>query len=314
MISEPFIRATEIWLPTDDGSRIYLEGGLYSSLDYFAAISRGMSLAHGEGLPGRAWQARRPIVLDALGSSYFTRKDAALTEGLACAVAIPSFDGDRLTSLVMFFCGDERFGVGALELWSLAECGERLALIEGYFGPARTFEQKSRQVRFAPGEGLPGRVWRSGAPEVLCDVTQGTRFVRKAAALEAGISRAVGVPCEAADGKPWILTFLSARGSPIVGRFEHWRFDAGQGGLRFVDGYCESGADLGRDYADAVLGATGGVYARACRKGIPLIDEDLATDTAHPVALSAVSAGLRSMVAVPRCRNGCYDELFALFF
>lgn len=315
MIREPFIRATEIWLPSPDGKNIDLSGGLYGTLDYFAAISRGMRFAYGEGLPGRTWKAGHPVVLRDLGESWFHRRDAAMTEGLSCAVSIPCFTSGQLRAVVVLFCGDDRYSVGALELWSLADDGAGLALVDGYFGRAVAFERASRATRFARGVGLPGRVWEHACPEILADIGLGERFVRREAADRVGINRAIGIPCKTADGKPWVLTCLSARSSPIAGRFEHWRSHPEHGFLRFVDGYCESGMDLGARYQNAVIGPSEGVIARACRKGIPLVDEDLATDTMTVVALSAVEAGLRSMAVIPLGKDTSgHEDVIVLFF
>ena len=315
MIREPFIRATEIWLPSPDGSNIELSGGLYGTLDYFAAISRGMRFAYGEGLPGQVWRAGHPIVLKDLRASYFRRGDAAMTEGLSCAVAMPCFASGQLSAVLILFCGDDRYSVGALELWSLNEGDDNLSLVDGYFGSARAFEKATRATAFARGVGLPGRVWDNARPEILADIGAGERFVRRDEAVRVGINRAIGIPCPTPDGKPWILTCLSARNSPIAGRFEHWRRSPEQGGLTFVDGYCESGIELARLYADKVISDGAGVLTRACRKGVPLLDEDLATDTSNAVAVNAVEAGLRSMVVLPVvCEPHGRDDVIAFYF
>lgn len=44
---------------------------------------------HGEGLPGRAWEARAPILLKNLREWYFLRGEAAAKAGLTCALALP---------------------------------------------------------------------------------------------------------------------------------------------------------------------------------------------------------------------------------
>lgn len=312
MHKEPFIRATEIWVPTADGQHIDLEAGLYGGLDYFAGISRGMRFARGEGLPGQAWVSGHPVVLKDLRNSYFRRGDAAMTEGLNCAVAVPTFAGDTCKSVTVFFCGDDRFRVGAIELWSRPKGKVDLSLVDGYFGRAEKFEFTSRNTCFPRKMGLPGQVWDTGQPVVLGDLGRGNLFLRRDEAEKVGINRAVGIPCSTTDGEPWVLTFLSARNSPIAGRFEVWTKDAGSSGFHFTDGYCESGADLATAYAETVLpGDTGGI-AGASASGVPMVVEKLST-RAGPVAASATAAGLKSMVALPIHGANGFGTVLALF-
>lgn len=312
MRKDTFIRATEVWLPTADGRHIDLEAGLYGELDYFRAISRGMRFAKGQGLPGKAWESGRPIVLKDLRNSYFQRGDAAMTAGLTCAVAMPTFEGERLKSVVVFFCGDDRFRVGALEVWH-APAGEReLRLEDGYFGRAEAFERAARTTRFPRKEGLPGTVWDTGMPEVVKDLGRSDTFLRRDAAEKAGIDRAVGIPCRTVGDEAWVLTFLAARNTPIAGRFEIWTVDAERGGFAFQDGYCESGAQLAADYADAVVPTDTGPFARARTAGVPVVVEDI-TREAGPVIRSAMSSDLDSMVVLPIFDGAGFDTVLAWF-
>lgn len=312
MRKDTFIRATEVWVPTADGKHIDLEAGLYGDLDYFRAISRGMRFAHGQGLPGKAWESGRPIVLKDLRNSYFQRGDAAMTAGLTCAVAMPTFDGDQLKSVVVFFCEDDRFRVGALEVWHAASGERELRLEDGYFGRAETFEMAARNAGFARGQGLAGRVWDGGMPEIVKDLGRSDMSLRRAAAEKVGINRAIGIPCRAAAEEPWVLTFLSARNTPIAGRFEIWTIDGERGGFAFQDGYCESGANLAADYADAVVPTDAGPFAKACSTGVPVVVEDISME-AGPVIRSAMSSDLDSMVVLPIQTSVGFDTVLAWF-
>ena len=110
-----FIRATEIWLPSSDGLLLEFGGGLFAGAAHFAAISRAMCFGRAEGLPGSAWEEGRPILLKQFEGSNFRRTAAAKAAGLGCAVALPMFLGDRLTSVLVFFCSDNAAQGGALE-------------------------------------------------------------------------------------------------------------------------------------------------------------------------------------------------------
>jgi PAS domain S-box-containing protein len=56
------------------------------------------------------------------------------------------------------------------------------------------FEALTRRLRLAPGHGLPGRVWESGEPAWINDVTRDPNFPRAAAAGAAGLRAALCVP------------------------------------------------------------------------------------------------------------------------
>ncbi len=53
--------------------------------------------------------------------------------------------------------------------------------------PVEAFETASHSRTFQRGEGLPGRVWASGAPAWILDIRQDKKFVRLSAAVESGL-------------------------------------------------------------------------------------------------------------------------------
>src|SRR5688572_12500964 len=95
-----FVRVTEVWIPTRDRTALELGEGAYGDLEAFGEQSRGMRFAFDEGLPGRAWSARRPLLLRSFEDSCFLRTEAARKAGLKVAVTIPIFAGDVLTAVV----------------------------------------------------------------------------------------------------------------------------------------------------------------------------------------------------------------------
>src|SRR5712672_2370806 len=112
-----FIRITEIWVPTENRSELRYHDGLYGSHDEFRALSQQMRFRYNEGLPGKAWAARHPIIFRELEDSHFKRIQAATAIGLTCGVALPVFAGDVVKAVVVFLCGDSDIGAGAMELW-----------------------------------------------------------------------------------------------------------------------------------------------------------------------------------------------------
>ncbi|MBO9574114.1 MAG: GAF domain-containing protein [Sphingobium sp.] len=312
MAKHPFIRATEIWVPTQDRRHLDLEAGLYGDMRFFQSISRGMRFEHGAGLPGKTWATGRPMVLKDLKSSYFRRGDAAMDEGLSCAVSLPIFVAGDLTAVMVFLCGDDKYHAGAVELWSPEHPGAPLSLVAGYFGSARQFEATARSSSFPRGVGLPGKAWESGMPIIMENIGPDSFFLRHETAGEVGINRAVGLPCSVGDGSDYVLTFLSALNTPIARRFECWLPDEAGESFTFHSGYCETAGSLAAFYADTRLPLYTGAFGTARARGVPVIAADLSRESGA-VADSANLAGLTSMVATPVYSGGAFQAILAWF-
>ncbi len=87
--------------------------------------------------------------------------------------------------------------------WLPSSDGSHLDYACGWHrGPAdlEQFRIVSERFEFAPGQGLPGRVWSSERPAWVADVTVDTNFPRARWALRAGLKAALAVPV-AADGE-----------------------------------------------------------------------------------------------------------------
>src|SRR5215471_18555987 len=192
-----FIRAVELWVPDENRSSLEFKDGLYANeLAEFREISELAVFAFDEGLPGKAWAARHPIILTEFADSYFRRADEARLFGLTCGVAIPILAGEDIKAVLGLLCGsDKDAGVGAIELWhNDAERSHELTLVDGYYGTADMFEFNSRHTRFPRGFGLPGRTWKAGMPLIIKDLLNARSFLRWEDAAEVGINLGVGVP------------------------------------------------------------------------------------------------------------------------
>jgi len=295
---DTFIRAAEIWVPSKDRRRLEFGAGLYGNLTELETVSRETVFDYDEGLPGKAWAAGHPIILRNLTNSYFKRGDAARIAGLTCGVALPIFVGSFPTAVIVLLCGDDREHVGAIELWNSPPGLIEMSLVDGYYGTAEVFEWNSRRTNFMKGHGLPGRVWQCGMPVILEDLGNSRRFLRWESAVRVGINRGLGIPCGRDAEGTWVLTLLSALGTPISRRVECWVPDADRGGLTFHSGYCETKSNLAADYAGAVLREAEGTLGHVWRTAIPDISTDLANEP-DVIAASADGIGLGAMVAIP---------------
>lgn len=292
--TRPFIEVTEVWVP--EGDRLVLAAGSYGTLDEFAAVSGQESFARGEGLPGKAWDEARPVVLKGFEGSYFRRTEAAKAAGLTSAVAIPVFAGAALKAVLVVLCGDDANRTGAIEVWH--EKDGLLVLDDGYYGAARHFEWVSQHTSFPRGQGLPGGVWAAETPILMRDLGSGYRFIRSESAGRAGLTTGLGLPIPAPLRGTCVLTLLSARGTPIARRFEIWDArDAKVGKSNdavLIDGICARDGALWDEDNERRVSAWQGVIGRVLGTGVPVVES----------GSPGLTAGYDSVVALPIHRGG----------
>jgi PAS domain S-box-containing protein len=72
------------------------------------------------------------------------------------------------------------------------------------------FAAGTREREYAPGVGLPGRVWSSGEPAWIPDISRDTNFPRAATALKEGLHGAFGCPVQIGGEVLGIMEFFSA--------------------------------------------------------------------------------------------------------
>ena len=312
-----FIKATEYWVPSRDRSHLVYGGGLYGVATRFGALSRTLCFRCGEGLPGQAWQAGYPIVLRQFVGSYFQRTAAAHAEGLTCAIAMPIFAGDFLTSVLVIFCGDDEHQAGAIELWHNDPAQSKdMTLVDGHYGnTGDAFEFISRRTSFRRGHGLPGLCWHRGVPVLMEDLGKASSFLRADSAVKLGINRGFALPCPARGGQIYVLAFLSALATPIARRVEVWERAEGVEPPRLhrTSGFCETAGSLSPSPSAPVLERGKGTIGQALLSGAPGITSQV---EAEPAGLGAeVSrAGLKSLVALPVVRDGRLVACMAWYF
>jgi hypothetical protein len=215
---EPFVQAVEVWTP--EGGKLRFRSGAYGRHDEFASASEGMTFARGEGLPGAAWQAGKPVLWDKL-DTRFVRRDAAAGAGFDAGVAFPVLHGDQVVAVVSMLCGSRALTGGCIELWEPNELRE-LYLSAGYYGKLDAFADISRLLRFQRGRGLPGIAWERGLPHIIPDLKAAGSFVRAAAAKTSGVEAGLGIPLYQQGEVAQLLLLLSAQHTPLARAFEVW--------------------------------------------------------------------------------------------
>ena len=290
-----FIRAIEYWVPDATGESLTFGGGLFGDAAALADASAGLRFSRGEGLPGRAWDTGRPIVLQQLEGSYFRRAEAARAAGLTCGIAVPMRRGERVAAVVVFFCGDDAAHAGAIELWGNdPEESHDMTLVDGYYGTTGdTFEFISRATAFRKGNGLPGMAWAQRKPVFLPDLGKGSGFLRADGAVKVGINRGFAIPCSTLDGSNFVMAFLSALATPIARRVETWEPDPDATTLQRTFGFSEDtrGAAAPTPGSLALTVACDGPLARAFLTGLPCVaDATIAIPVAPLGRVTAVVA------------------------
>jgi len=76
------------------------------------------------------------------------------------------------------------------------------------------FERCTSERTFAPGAGLPGRVWQSGEPAWIADVQRDDNFPRAAQAEREGVRSGFGFPVRSGPGVLGVMEFYSRETRP----------------------------------------------------------------------------------------------------
>ena len=71
------------------------------------------------------------------------------------------------------------------------------------------FAENTREERFAPGQGVPGRVWAFRRPSWISDLSRDARTVRSTGAMRAGLMTAVAFPLAVGDDCEGVIEFLT---------------------------------------------------------------------------------------------------------
>jgi hypothetical protein len=281
--------------------------GLYGDLHEFRVASEKESFAYDEGLPGKAWAAGHPVVLTKFDHSYFKRTKSAKKAGLTCGIAMPVFSGEFLMAVVVFLCGDDQHHAGAIEIWSnSSEGNSELTVVDGYYGTLDDFEALSEKIKFTKGSGLPGLVWETGMPVLIEDLGQSTTFIRSADAKKAGITTVLGIPVSVVANQVYIMTFLSAKATPIAQRIQIWAPD--QSGERLVcqAGYSKQNDELAEIFETISVRKGEGLLGRVWLTGVPAIRNNS--------GIAVTEGSLSSMLAMPVIDNGHLKAVVTFLF
>ena len=284
-----FIKVAEIWVPTKEGTQLELASGIYGTLTDFKEASEQTRFDYHQGLPGTAWAAAHPLVTTEFMHSCFNRSQAAKKAGLNCAIALPVFSGEFLMAVIVFLCGDDELHAGAIEVWANhPDRDNELGVIDGYYGSLDYFEFISKKTKIMKSFGLPGQVWEKGLPVLMADLGESQSFIRGRDAKNAGITTALGIPWSDRAGQVYIMTFLSAKATPIARQLEIWLPDAKRQRLVFRDGFSKKATDLAAVYGAKTFAKGEGIIGRVWLTGVPAIVDDYGVEESMATLLMPV--------------------------
>ena len=303
-----FIKVIEIWIPDKDRTQLVFGSGLYGAFSEFKSASEQQHFAYDEGLPGKAWAQGHPIVLTRFEHSYFKRTIAAKKAGLTSGIALPIFSGDFLLAVVLFLCGDDEFHAGAIEVWT-NNLGQKdsLRVMDGYYGTLENFENSSRMVSMPKGKGIPGLAWETGMPVLVEDIGKANEFIRAADAQLAGITTGISIPIGNEGTQTYVMTFLSAKDTPIAKRIQIWVPEGNQ--LVCRQGHSKNSNDLAEMFETLTVNKGVGALGRVWLTGMPLITGNL-EDADYKPELDNLS----SMLAIPVIQQGKLRAIVTFLF
>jgi hypothetical protein len=304
-----FIKVIEIWIPDRERTQLEFGSGLYGSLTDFKHASEKQHFAYDEGLPGKAWAEGNPIVLSRFEQSNFKRTVEAQKAGLTCGIAMPIFSGDFLLAVVVFLCGDDQAQAGAIEVWRNEKAGSKtLHVMDGYYGSLEHFEKISRQVSLPKGQGIPGMAWNTGMPVLVEDMTKVTEFARSPDAQKAEIGTGLGIPFIHGEEQVYVLTFLSAKATPIAKRIQLWVPDAERKQLICQQSYSKNSNNLAEIFETLTVDKGVGALGRVWLTGMPSISGN------QEAAYNAELDDLSSMLAIPVIEQGKLTSIVTFLF
>ena len=112
--------------------------------------------------------------------------------------------------ILQAICQSLNWNIGAI--WEIDHQAQVLRCVEIWHQPELSldaFIAQTHGLTFAPGVGLPGRVWKQGEPAWIVDVAQDTNFPRASAANQEGLHGGFAFPVQRGNQVLSIMEFFS---------------------------------------------------------------------------------------------------------
>jgi two-component system, sensor histidine kinase and response regulator len=138
-----------------------------------------------------------------------TRPEQRVLYETACALVESSTLAEATPRMLKAICEALDWEYGAF--WRVDQAASVLRLVGAWHAPSLPFDEfASASIRtFAPGVGLPGRVWANLMPVWIPDVVHDSNFPRASAASGAGLHAALGFPLVGRAETIGVMEFFS---------------------------------------------------------------------------------------------------------
>lgn len=185
--------AIEVWgVDPAKPAEMTLVDGYFGTLEKFEGVSRRVSMARGEGLPGGVWEKRMPMIIDDLGrTNTFLRSRSAEEAGMTTGLGIPCLRSVDDLYAVTFLSARSTPIARRFEIW--VPGGGGLSFDAGHCDQDPNLELGYCSSTIAKGEGTIGRVWLTGVPAV-CDDLSTDKSVAGHSARLAGLGSMLALP------------------------------------------------------------------------------------------------------------------------
>ena len=194
--------------------------------------------------------------------------------------------------------------IRATEVWVPGPDGSMLELAAGAYGEAVRFAALSQGVRFAYGEGLPGKCWQEGRPIILRKF-ENSYFQRTDAAHSDGLTCGIALPIFAGDFLTAVLVIFCGDDAEHAGAIELWHNAPPSVEMLLADGYYGSTGDTFETVARQVsLRRGSGLPGLSWQRGGPVFMADLGRGSAFLRADTAQRVGINRGFAFPCSGRG----------
>lgn len=220
----PFVRGVEVWEPNSEHSRLLLTQSEYRDADAMAEISKDLSFAMDEGLPGEVWKSRMPVFYRRLTSGPFRRSNAATAAGLTTGVGIPIFCGAELIAIVLLLLDGGESLKTAIEHWRMTPGSNRYELYGGVYSNCEKLRRLSEHVYFPVGEGLPGVIAERRMPYLGTRFTDDSNAIRGVAITSEQLHSGLGLPLtDSGQQTDDVILFFNSDTTPLFRLLQVWK-------------------------------------------------------------------------------------------
>ena len=150
--------------------------------------------------------------------------------------------------------------------------------------------------------------WAQGLPVLIDDISKADGFIRANDAKQAGITMGIGIPVSDNLSASYIMTFLSAKATPLAKRIQIWVPDLQGEQLICLEGYSKKPNELAQLFETTTVTKGVGALGRVWLTGMPVITGD------HELDYNPELISLSSMLAIPVIEQGRLKAIVSFLF